>query len=173
MKKIIPVLLIAFLCLLSVACATTEPVAMDCGDFSITCLRGWKVLMPDEADEYSPVVQIYLPEKDGYTSNIIITMQHLRGLQAEDFTQAYAQNIVDASSESTGVPFTLDSLEYVVLGARKAVAIRYSGMKESHKVVVTEQLVPLEEKLYRFTYTRLNESDTSALEAVMASIVFK
>ena len=174
MKKRILALLTAAVCLLLVACASSDtPVTVDCGDFTIACPRNWRVNVAEEAVDGEPIAQIYLPEQNNYTSNIVITLQEVAGLKAQDFTETYAQNLVDASSEALGVTFTLETCEHITLGNRAAVSIRYSGTVDGHKVVITEQLIPLEEKLYRITYTRLNEADTTQMEAVMGSVNFK
>ena len=173
MKKRILVVLTAVICLLVGACTSAEPITVDCGDFSITCLRGWTVSTPEGADDANRVASIYLPEKDNYTSSVTITTQQAKGLKAEDFNEAYAQSLVEASKESAGVEFTLEGVEHTTLGSRNAVVIRYSGVKDGHNVVVNEQLVPTDEQLYRFTYFCVNDSDTANLEDVMNSVIFK
>ena len=173
MKKRLFALLTAALCLVMGACSSSAPVTVDCGDFSIACPRGWRVKTAEEATDNGPLMQVFLPEVNGKASYIAVTMQDVSGLKAADFTEANAQALVDASAAASGMAFTLDACEQTTLGNKAGVIIRYSGMKGEDKVVITEQLIPEDTKLYRITYTRLNESDGALMDEVMASVSFK
>jgi len=173
MKKRILVLLSVVMCLLMGACSGGNLVTMDCGDFTMACPRSWKMNMREDATVGEPIAQVYLPEQDNYTSNIVITVQGVGGLKAEDFTEAYAQNLVETSSESSGVTFTLNSCEHITLGSHAAVLIRYSGEKDGHNIVISEQLIPMADRLYRLTFNRLNDADAESMDAAMASVAFK
>jgi len=173
MKKRILVLLSVMMCLLLGACSGGSMVSVDCGDFTIQCPRSWNMKIPEDVKPGEPIAQIHLPEQDNYTSNIVITAQGVSGLKAEDFTEDYAQDLVDTSIESTGVQFTLNSCEHITLGTRAAVLIRYTGEKDGHNIVISEQLIPMEDRLYRITFNRLNDSDAESMDAAMASVAFK
>ena len=173
MKKRILVLLSVMLCFMLAACSAGSMVTIDCSDFTINCPRSWKMKVTEEATPGTPIAQIYLPEQENYTSNIVVTAMAVAGLKAEDFTEDYAKDLVETSAESTGVQFTLDSCEQITLGSRSAVIIRYSGEKDGHNLVISEQLIPMQDMLYRLTFNCLNDADVEAMDAAMASVAFK
>lgn len=174
MNKKFSCLLIATLCLCLGACKSqTETVKVDCGDFTLSCPASWQVKTYKDASEGAPLAQIHMPDKDNRASNIFVYAHEAQNLKAEDFTAAYAQNLVDAAAAANKAELTLESCDHVVLGGRPAVSIRYSGMISGSKIIFTDQIIPLETKFYRITYTQLNENDASGLEAVMNTVNFR
>ena len=173
MKKRILVLLSVMLCFMLGACSAGSTVIVDCNDFTINCPRSWNMKVVENATPGEPIAQIHLPEVDNYTSNIVVTAMAVAGLKADDFTEDYARDLVETSSESTGVTFTLDSCEHITLGSRAAVIIRYSGEKDGHNIVISEQLIPMPDMLYRLTFNRLNDVDAEPMDSAMASVAFK
>jgi len=168
-KVLAPVLVLA--CLLT-ACSSDRMITRDFGDFSIACPKGWDARTAETVEAGSVFLQLLMPETDNHRSHIDFIMRLYSGLSVDDFTEKYALNVVNDRAQEVGAELTLDAFEVVTLGNQTGVAIRYSGNVEGRETVFTEQIVPLEDRLYQISYVVLNESDIAGMEQVMSTISF-
>ena len=169
LKVVVPVLALA--CLLS-ACGADRTITRDFGDFSIACPKGWDARSAETVEPGAVFLQLLMPENDNHRSHIDFIMRLYPGLSVDDFTEKYAQDVVSARGGEVGAELSLDAFEVVTLGNCSAVAIRYSGNVDGRGTVFTEQIVPLEERLYQISYVVLSESDIPGMEQVMSTVSF-